>query len=246
MTQELDYLIDDGRGGFEDIDSTTVALPFLRVLQSLSVQLKKSDPAYLPDAEEGMIYNSVENCVYATPLRVVVGRFQHIYTLWRPNRKGFAGYEQAPVVAKKIAEGAIIRNDTGRLVSLDTGNEYSETYCYYVILPDHPEAGTCLLPLSGSQLKEARRWNRLLVNTYIPGTGKKALPHFLCWNIMTPPMRNDKGAWAGFKVEFDSYVGKETLQLVQAERAALPLQDKIDYNGLEAGSESASTFETDF
>ena len=239
MNQDLSYLQDDGKGGFENIDSSVVAFPFLRVLQSLSPQLKKSDPAYLPDAEEGMIYNNVSNRAYATPLRMVVVRFQHIYTIWRAGRKGFAGYADPAEVARLQATGELIRNERWKIVDPATLNEYSETFCYYVLLPDYPEEGVCLLPLSSTQLKEARRWNRLLINTYIPGTGRKALPHFLVWNITTPVMRNDQGSWSGFRADFAGYVGPDDLKLVTAERAALPSQDtKVDFTGMNAGSET--------
>ena len=46
-------------GGLEEVTSEDIQIPFLRVLQALSPQIKKSDPAYIKGAEQGGIFNTV-------------------------------------------------------------------------------------------------------------------------------------------------------------------------------------------
>jgi hypothetical protein len=47
----IDFTADAG-AGFEDADSSSFALPFLRILQAISPQAKKQNPKYIEGAEE--------------------------------------------------------------------------------------------------------------------------------------------------------------------------------------------------
>ena len=50
--------------GLEEAGADDYAIPFLRVLQSMSPQLKKSDGKYIQGAEEGMFFNTVTESIY--------------------------------------------------------------------------------------------------------------------------------------------------------------------------------------
>jgi len=56
----------DSLEGFEDISTQTMAIPFIRVLQTLSPQLNKKKPEYVEEAQEGMFFNTVTKKVYGT------------------------------------------------------------------------------------------------------------------------------------------------------------------------------------
>ena len=45
--------------GFENVDSKSLALPFLKVLGQLSPQVTQGDSNFMPEAKAGMIYNTV-------------------------------------------------------------------------------------------------------------------------------------------------------------------------------------------
>lgn len=231
----FDYLGDDGLGGFNALNADVVAFPFIRVLQSISPQCKKTKPEYVEGAEEGMLFNNINNRLMETPVEIVVGRFDRYYIEWKPNRGGFVAAHTPEEVEVDLRNGTLIRNEKNRIVSRSTGNEYTDTYTYYIVFPEFPEDGVCLLCLSSTQLKEARRWNRLLLSTYFPGTGRRAMPYHLRWLITTPAMSNDQGDWAGFKVSLDGFVTPEQFQLVTEERQALPAPDvtKVDFKALE-------------
>jgi hypothetical protein len=232
---ELEHLQEDGLGGFEQLNADVTAFPFIRVLQDLSPQLKKSKPEYLEDAESGMLYNTVSHRLMEPPVEIVVGKFERAFIQWKPDRGGFVAAHEPDEIERLMKLGRILRNEKGQLYSPENGNLFQENYIYYVVFPDYIEDGVCLLSLTSTQLKEARRWNRLLLNTFIPGTGRRAMPYFLRWNITTPEMKNDKGDWRGLKVEFAGFVGPETLELVTEERKALP-DVKPDLRLLEGGS----------
>ena len=216
----------------------TMAVPFIRIIQALSPQLKKSKSEYVEGAEEGMLFNSVSGALYEGPLRIVVGKFERFYIEWKPNRGGFvANHEPKNFEAKVLPR--LIRNEKNKLVDPHTGNEYNDTYIYYVLLPDYIGEGVCIFATNPSYLKEARKLNRLLRTTTIPGTTKRALPHFMIWNLETVEMSNDQGDWFGPKFTFEQFVTPDQLEYVVEERKELP-DKRVDYAQIEenAGKES--------
>lgn len=235
FANEFSHLQSDGLGGFEALTPDVVTIPFIRILQMMSPQLNAHKPEYIEGAKAGMLCNSSTNKVYSPPVELVVGRFDRCYIAWKPSRGGYAGAYSPGDVAAMIAQGNLRRNDKGRIIDPDSGNEYSDTYIYYVLLTQHLADGVCLLSLSNTQLKEARRWNRLLLSTFIPGTNKRALPYHMRWNITTPYMSNDNGSWYGIKVEFSGFVGKEAFSLVSAARDQI-VDASTDLGGLAIGS----------
>ena len=218
----------DGLGGFESMNADVIAFPFIRVLQQLSPQLNKKKPEYVPGAEAGMLFNNVSNKLYEVPAEIVVGRFDRYFIEWKPDRGGFAGAHLPEEIQAMGANGLLKRDDRNRLYDPRSKNIFADTYVYYIMFTELPGDGVCLLSLSSTQLKEARRWNRLLLSTFIPGTNRRAQPYFLRWNITTLEMSNDKGDWCGLKVDFAGFVGPETLQLVCDERKSLPATTRPD------------------
>ena len=45
--------------GFDNVDSKSLALPFLKVLGQLSPQVTQGDSQFIAEARPGMIYNTV-------------------------------------------------------------------------------------------------------------------------------------------------------------------------------------------
>lgn len=48
QAEDYSHLFDDGLGGFESLSADVVAFPFIRILQSLSPQCKRTDPQPYP------------------------------------------------------------------------------------------------------------------------------------------------------------------------------------------------------
>jgi len=227
--------------GYEGLTMDVQAIPFIKIIQQLSPQLSKKKPEYLPEAEEGFIYNSVTNRLYEPPVRFVIGKFERYYIEWKPNRGGFVDTHLVEEIEGARA-GQLMRDENYRLIDPNTGNIFSDTYVYYIIFPDHLEDGVCILSLTSSQLKEAKKLNRNLTNTVIPGTTKKALPYFMIWNLEVHQVSNDKGDWSAPKFTFDSFVTKQILLSVSEERKALP-NKRLDLALLsdDAGQSNMST-----
>lgn len=227
--------------GYEGLDMSTAAIPFIRILQTLSPQLKKNKPEFINGSEEGDIVNSITGKIYEKPLRVVIGKFEHLFIEWKPNRGGFVQAHSPKLIDQDPKYAMVEENGRMKLKDTSNGNDIVETYIYYIILPDYIEDSVCILSLSSSQLKEARRLNRMLLTTYIPGTSQKALPHFIIWKMDTVEMSNDQGDWYGLKFTKAGFVSPDLLESVMSERKALP--DKtVDYAQIDdkAGKENVT------
>lgn len=206
--------------GFEDINLDTISIPFIRILQDLSPQLKNKKAEYVEGAESGMIFNTVNEALYDAPLKFVVGKFERYYIEWKPNRGPFVAQHLPENVERRMNEFA--RDDKNKLFHVQTGNYFVETYIYYVLLPDYLNEGVCLITMASSQIKEAKKLNRALTTTCIPGSTKRALPYFMVWKMAVVEMSNDQGAWWGPKIRLDSFVGQDMLGNIVKERKALP------------------------
>jgi len=230
--------------GYEGINMNTMAIPFIRILQSLSPQLKKSKAEYIAEADEGDICNSINGTLYTRPLRVVIGKFERLFIEWKPNRGGYVA-AHAPEEVENNPQYVNILNDKGSmdLIDKDSKNQLFDTYMYYVMLPDYLSDEICIIALASTFLKEARRLNRMLMTTYIPGTSQKAAPHMMVWELDTVEMTKGEHSWFGPKFTFKEFVTPDLLESVMAERKAIP-NKQVDYAQLEETSSSAKEQDT--
>ena len=65
-----------GGEGFSDVTTEDLAIPFLRILESMSPQVNERDGAYVKNAKAGMIYNNVLNEYLATTIEDLLSGFQ--------------------------------------------------------------------------------------------------------------------------------------------------------------------------
>lgn len=238
----FEHLQDDGLGGYDQLNGDVMSFPFIKIIQDMSPQHKETKPEYIEGAKVGMLYNSITNRLFDTandgPLAVVIGKFERYFIEWKPNRGGFAGAHSPEHVNKLLAEGHLMLDEKNRIVDPSTGNHFSDTYVYYIMLPDFLEEGVCLLSLSSTQLKTAKKLNRNLMSTVIPGTRQKALPHHMIFELSTPLMSNDQGEWHGLKVTFKEFVNPEVFAEVTSARKELP-DAQPDLRALDSGDDGA-------
>ncbi|RPI08170.1 MAG: hypothetical protein EHM65_10655, partial [Acidobacteriales bacterium] len=146
--------------GFEQINTGTMAIPFIRVLQKLSPQLNRNKPEFVDGAQEGDWYNTLLKRAYGPSIDAVVLKFEHVAIEWRPDRGGFAGYHSMEN-AERIATAESKRVFGGW--KTPEGNSLQEAYVYMVLLADAPHEGLAVVSLSSSAIKTAREWNRLMM-----------------------------------------------------------------------------------
>ena len=168
----LDFVADSGMG-LENIDKGDLALPFLKLLQSMSDETKKKHAKYVEGAEAGMFYNTVTKKLYdgEKGIEVIPVFYKMTYPEWAPFER---------------SEGRPISNDRGPSVMAETtqnknsnkdvlknGNEIIKTANHFVIINgDRPEKA--LMTMKSTQLKVSRGWNSLMEDQFEtdPKTGK--------------------------------------------------------------------------
>ena len=81
-TINLEQFADEG---FDNVDSNSLALPFLKVLGQLSPQVTQGDSQFNADARPGMIYNTVTNELYngADGMDVIPCFYKLEYIEWK-------------------------------------------------------------------------------------------------------------------------------------------------------------------
>ena len=192
----------DAQVGFENMDQSDLALPFIRILGQLSPQVNKRDAKYVQGAEAGMIYNSVTNQLYdgEKGINVIPCYYKREYVEWQDRGEG-AG---APV-AVHSASSSIISETTRDSINKDTlknGNYLENTASYFVVVTKDDGAETALITMKSTQLKVSKTWNSMMNGLKIQGSKGLFTPPIYShiYNMKTVQQSNDKGTWFGWSV----------------------------------------------
>ena len=192
--------------GLESVSAQDLSIPYLRILAQLSPQVNKRDGAYVQGAEAGMIYNTVENAVYSGEdgVSVIPCYYRRVYVEWKPREKG-GGY-----VATYGSDDPILKttykDDRGNDI-LPHGNLLTNTAEFYVLMLDTDGSPRrCLITMTSTQLKKARKWlTQMQTNTARGKNGNMFVMPMMShiYTLSTVEERNDKGSWFGWEVSKD-------------------------------------------
>lgn len=221
--QELMLADSEEEVGFEKGD---VALPFMRVLQSNSPQVKRQNAKYILDAEAGNFYNTATNRVYDGDrgIYVVPVYFTKQATLWTPRGEGGTGgfVAELPVAdalevlklctkneKKKDITPLNLKGPAGSFNPEWGGKELSIAALYYLlVMEDLDDAGNfepVAYPFTSTQWKKARSWNAIMQNSRLPhpsGAGSYKAPKFgFVYHLTTIPESNALGDWMGVRIK---------------------------------------------
>ena len=233
--------------GFSEVTAKDLAIPFIRVLAQLSPQVNKRDAAYVPEAEAGMIFNTVLNEVYSGEEGVLVipCHYNRRFVEWQPRENG-GGYVQSYEVTDPVVN-TTFRNDQGH-DTLPNGNYLSNTAQFFVLML-HPELGAqrALIAMSSTQLKKARKWMTQAQSLQAKGkngTYTMALMSQV-YRLTTVQEQNDKGTWFGWEVARD-----RGLDLLQADdkdmfQTALAFAQSVKAGEIQVKAESSSSVDPD-
>lgn len=210
----------DADAGFEEADGASYAIPFLRVLQAMSPQCKKSDGAYIKGAEEGMFINTVNNQLFdgvEDGVTVIPCHYRRKYIEWSGTLQEGGGY----IREYDVAEGeAVLRKCTrdsdgndriegGQHILVDV----REHYCL-LVKPDG-SFEPILLSMGSTQIKKSKKWMSLMQGLKI---GDHTAPMFSQkYHITTVPETKDSFSWFGLKIEHAGQVTE--VRLYQAAKA---------------------------
>jgi len=172
--------------GFEGTDAQTFKTPFLKILQALSPELKKSDPKYIAGAEQGVFCNSATQEIY-NDIKVVVLKVEHSLIVWKPDRGGFVGRYH------KSEENNIVATKEGMKKWDAEGNEVMDTIEFFCMNADDP-SDIFILPLSTASIKHGKAFATRL--RLLKMDGKPVNVSWAgVWKLGTTEESNDKGSW---------------------------------------------------
>lgn len=155
LAERPDWLPQDSGRGSEDVTINDLVLPRVEVLQALSPQLKKTDPLYIPNSEQGIIFNTVSGDLYGSQITFVPVVFRREFILWQ-SRKSGGGFRGAFATAEEAEE---------ERQSLENPNDHEvvETHVNFVLMV-HPDGRTeeAVFSWSKSKRKVSRKLNSLV------------------------------------------------------------------------------------
>lgn len=222
--------------GFEEASSAAYAIPFLRILQDLSPQVKSKMAGFIKGAKPGQIFNTASKQLYDR-VRVIPCYFQQTHIEWKPrNSGGGGGGFVAPHPAGTPLLARAVRDEkTGRNI-LPNGNELMDTRSHFVLVvnPDGSTEG-CLIAMSSTGLKVSRTWMTQMKVACAPSKKyPRGLPMFSSsYELWTEEQANEKGQWSNWVV--GNREPLESLELFEeaqrfASAAAEGSKVKVDYN----------------
>ena len=150
--------------GFDNVDSKSLALPFLKVLGQLSPQVTQGDSQFIAEARPGMIYNTVTDELYngQEGITVIPCFYKLEYIEWKDRDKGAV----APVnvyPADSDIMSKTTRGDDGK-DRLDNGNYVEETASHYVLEVEPDKSSTALITMKSTQRKKSKKWNSMMMS----------------------------------------------------------------------------------
>ena len=191
--------------GFENVDSKSLALPFLKVLGQLSPQVTQGDSQFIPEARAGMIYNTVTDELYdgAKGITVVPCYYKLEYIEWKDREKGAVApvnvYSSDSDIMSKTTRG-----DDGK-DRLENGNYIEETASHYVLIVEPDKTSTALLTKKSTQTKKSKKWNSMMMSLRQKrksGAGFfKPAPFTQRYSLKTVLEKNNLGSWFGWEIE---------------------------------------------
>jgi hypothetical protein len=194
VSEQMPEWLQKGNAGSEDVGTKDMILPRVDVLQALSPQIKKSDAAFIPGAEQGQIFNTVTGELYGSSVTFIPVLFRKEWVCWKLKSAGggFCGAFQTELEAQTFRQNLPNPDD----------HEAVETHQHFaMLLTDHgPEEA--VFSMSKSKLKVSRALNTLI---QIAGVDRFAK----AYRLDAIETSSDKGDFWSYKAHPVGFAGKE-------------------------------------
>ena len=151
-----DFLKNTGPArGAENVTADDLVIPRLELVQALSPCRKKTDPAYIPGAEEGMLYNNVTRELYGESVEVIPVYFKKEYIVWKDRQSG-GGFVGAFPTMEEAEKARMGLDDPDSHTVNDTANHFC------LVLDGNGGVDEVVISMSVTKLKISRKWNSLI------------------------------------------------------------------------------------
>ena len=194
ITAEIPEWLKKGNAGSEEVSMKDMVLPRIDVLQALSPQIKKSDPGYIPGAEQGQIFNTVTGEIYGSEVTFIPVMFRKEYVLWKLRKAGggFIGAFQTIEEANKALAAVQTPSDC----------EVVESHQHFAMILTKHGIEEAVFSMTKSKLKVSRNLNTLI---QIAGVDRFAK----AYKIEAIEATSDKGDFWSFKATVAGFASKE-------------------------------------
>lgn len=186
-------MLSDANVGFENVTSRDVAIPYLKILQALSPELRGATK--VAGAEEGLVMNTVTS-QFMREFRVVPCAFKKSYVEWTPREAGGG-------LVMEHADESILskckKNERSQDI-LPNGNLIVTTAYHYVLLLSDAGFERAVMAMSSTQLKKSRRWLGQMMALQVK-VGDKSFtppPFSHSYHVTTGMETKDTNSWYGW------------------------------------------------
>ena len=204
---------DDAAHGFENVKTTSLALPILKLLQNGSGEAQRRNQNYVDGAEPGMLLNTVTKKLYdgAKGISVIPCHYKLEYQEWADFGTGSGRPENI------FPDGSDILAQTTKDGSgkdrLENGNYILTVGQHFVLLVGDDGTEQALVSMSSSQGKVSRKWNSMMMSISFDGkNGPYTPPSFSHSYKLTTVLNSGKGNQRyGYNVVKEGPVKDESL-----------------------------------
>lgn len=217
----------DAGQGQENIGRDDVALPFLKLLQSLSPETSKRNEKYVDGAEAGMYLNTITGEIYdgEEGVLIIPCHYHKVWNEWIPRDAG-GGFVNS------------YEDEAEAMTHAEPGNDVVETASHYVLIESGDDQWMqAILPMTSSKLKTSRKLNSLTVMKKMEGpNGKFTPPSFaFMYRLRSVEKENDKGRFFVPVIEDEAVVqDADVYRQAKAFRdVVIAGEAKVDYSKLE-------------
>ena len=193
---------DDAAAGFENVKTTSLALPILKLLQNGSGEAQRRNQNYVEGAEPGMFLNIVTKKLYdgAKGIEVIPCHYKLEYQEWADfgtgsNRPENIYADDSEILSKTTKDGS------GK-DRLDNGNYILTVGQHYILIADGDSIEQALVSMSSSQGKISRGWNSMMLSITFEGKNGPYNPSSFSHSYkLTSVLNSGKGnQWYGYNV----------------------------------------------
>ena len=193
---------DDASSGFENVKTTSLALPILKLLQNGSGEAQRRNQNYVEGAEPGMFLNTVTKKLYdgAKGIEVIPCHYKLEYQEWADfgtgsNRPENIYADDSDILSKTT-------KDSSGKDRLDNGHYIQTTGQHYVLIVSDDSVEQALISMSSSQGKISRGWNSMMLSITFEGKNGPYNPSSFSHSYkLTSVLNSGKGnQWYGYNV----------------------------------------------
>jgi len=196
----LGQMEQEAGSGYEGMSNEDVGIPFLTILQSLSPQVKAKSPKRIEGAEEGDIFNTV-NEETRTSIVVIPCAYQKAYVEWIPRDQGGGFVRQHTDPA--ILDTAVPDGEGSSHLMLSNGNSIVPTaYHYVLVVSENGALSPAIMAMSSTGLKKSRLWNGKMREFRVRGSKGFFNPPMYAQQYMvtTEQESNAMGEWYNWRI----------------------------------------------